>query len=91
MKRRVAYGENAIDMYSVVTCALPILTNFIFFFNDTATTEIYALSLHDALPICNGNPGCFISLLCANSLGWSTELKKTHAGTLFLVDVVNGL
>src|SRR3712207_8096761 len=25
----------------------------IFFFNDTATTEIYTLSLHDALPICN--------------------------------------
>src|SRR3712207_7153666 len=24
---------------------------FIFFFNDTATTEIYTLSLHDALPI----------------------------------------
>ena len=24
-----------------------------FFFNDTATTEIYTLSLHDALPICN--------------------------------------
>src|SRR3712207_7893422 len=24
----------------------------IFFFNDTATTEIYTLSLHDALPIC---------------------------------------
>src|SRR3712207_7828659 len=28
----------------------------IFFFNDTATTEIYTLSLHDALPIC-----CFVS------------------------------
>src|SRR5256885_5398773 len=29
---------------------------FFFFFNDTATTEIYTLSLHDALPICrNGN------------------------------------
>src|SRR5581483_12513417 len=28
----------------------PIL--FFFFFNDTATTEIYTLSLHDALPIC---------------------------------------
>src|SRR5258706_1738338 len=28
---------------------LPIL--FFFFFNDTATTEIYTLSLHDALPI----------------------------------------
>src|SRR5476651_2212135 len=27
---------------------------FIFFFNDTATTEIYTLSLHDALPICEG-------------------------------------
>ena len=25
-----------------------------FFFNDTATTEIYTLSLHDALPICRG-------------------------------------
>src|SRR3712207_7321951 len=24
----------------------------LFFFNDTATTEIYTLSLHDALPIC---------------------------------------
>src|SRR2546428_9440598 len=28
---------------------MPIL--FFFFFNDTATTEIYTLSLHDALPI----------------------------------------
>src|SRR3712207_8009305 len=28
----------------------------IFFFNDTATTEIYTLSLHDALPI-YGEPG----------------------------------
>src|SRR6266704_3093476 len=30
-------------IYSICTC--------IFFFNDTATTEIYTLSLHDALPI----------------------------------------
>src|SRR3712207_7012410 len=34
---------------------------FFFFFNDTATTEIYTLSLHDALPIsgrrcCQGSP-----------------------------------
>src|SRR2546422_3703469 len=30
-----------------------LLISFIFFFfNDTATTEIYTLSLHDALPIC---------------------------------------
>src|ERR1035441_1288413 len=32
----------------------PILENSeVFFFNDTATTEIYTLSLHDALPICS--------------------------------------
>src|SRR2546427_2906129 len=30
------------------------LTPFFFFFNDTATTEIYTLSLHDALPISAG-------------------------------------
>src|SRR5256885_15656577 len=28
--------------------------SFFFFFNDTATTEIYTLSLHDALPIYRG-------------------------------------
>src|SRR5258707_8265381 len=28
-----------------------MLCLFVFFFNDTATTEIYTLSLHDALPI----------------------------------------
>src|SRR5256885_235155 len=34
--------------------------SFFFFFNDTATTEIYTLSLHDALPICcsPGASGC---------------------------------
>src|SRR2546426_12565912 len=37
-------------------CLLSIFTSlllifFFFFFNDTATTEIYTLSLHDALPI----------------------------------------
>src|SRR5438876_3090720 len=29
-----------------------------FFFNDTATTEIYTLSLHDALPISAGGMSC---------------------------------
>src|SRR3712207_8032787 len=29
--------------------------SFLFFFNDTATTEIYTLSLHDALPISGNN------------------------------------
>src|SRR2546426_5023921 len=31
--------------------SLSIFIIYIFFFNDTATTEIYTLSLHDALPI----------------------------------------
>src|SRR2546422_10186938 len=31
-----------------------LLHSFFFFFNDTATTEIYTLSLHDALPISCG-------------------------------------
>src|SRR5690348_17381274 len=30
----------------------PLFIPFFFFFTDTATTEIYTLSLHDALPIC---------------------------------------
>src|ERR1022692_748228 len=36
------------------SCPRPYLSccSFFFFFNDTATTEIYTLSLHDALPIC---------------------------------------
>src|SRR2546430_12495725 len=36
-----------------VRCSSPVSYQyFFFFFNDTATTEIYTLSLHDALPIC---------------------------------------
>src|SRR3989441_12190186 len=37
-------------MYHLIVC--PAFVLFFFFFNDTATTEIYTLSLHDALPIC---------------------------------------
>src|SRR2546425_13186163 len=33
-------------------CSSYLTFIFVFFFNDTATTEIYTLSLHDALPIC---------------------------------------
>src|SRR5436190_3273748 len=35
------------------------MTLFLFFFNDTAPTEIYTLSLHDALPIYPSQPCCF--------------------------------
>src|SRR5260370_10446192 len=40
---------------SLSSCSLtsaPLPPISLFFFNDTATTEIYTLSLHDALPIC---------------------------------------
>src|SRR2546430_17079546 len=40
---------------SVVMYHLDLFFSF-FFFNDTATTEIYTLSLHDALPICLFRP-----------------------------------
>src|SRR5476651_2809704 len=33
-------------------CGCSVVFFVFFFFNDTATTEIYTLSLHDALPIC---------------------------------------
>src|SRR3712207_9025962 len=39
-----------------------------FFFNDTATTEIYTLSLHDALPIC--------SVRQLRILGWA--MRELH-------------
>ena len=35
----------------VVSLSLFLSFSLFFFFNDTATTEIYTLSLHDALPI----------------------------------------
>ena len=47
---------------------------YCFFFNDTATTEIYTLSLHDALPICEkGDPIGLIGVIgqvTFRSFGW---------------------
>src|SRR3712207_8101210 len=37
----------------MLVCLRYIVSILCFFFNDTATTEIYTLSLHDALPICH--------------------------------------
>src|SRR5258707_10402435 len=49
---------------------------FFFFFNDTATTEIYTLSLHDALPICE------LQALTAEGvvqrLGGHSDLARAH-------------
>src|ERR1019366_6302555 len=44
----IQYGRSADSM---VSTSMEKLDDFFFFFNDTATTEIYTLSLHDALPI----------------------------------------
>src|SRR5690349_24825896 len=41
-------------MSYLTECLIIIYYFFFFFFNDTATTEIYTLSLHDALPILRG-------------------------------------
>src|SRR3989442_12644959 len=45
-------NENLTDVDFLLTCSSRSIVCFFFFFNDTATTEIYTLSLHDALPIC---------------------------------------
>src|SRR6202158_6411601 len=57
----------------------------VFFFNDTATTEIYTLSLHDALPICSlPNPERLIPLMnsgdtpCTFKDRKSTRLNSSH-------------
>src|SRR5258708_38804777 len=51
-----------------------------FFFNDTATTEIYTLSLHDALPICLQQRAVKAILLEARSEAAITaEVQRRHA------------
>src|SRR5258705_9586435 len=40
------------SIFIILITLSSLLISFFFFFNDTATTEIYTLSLHDALPIC---------------------------------------
>src|SRR5690606_42058288 len=58
-------------------------TSYFFFFNDTATTDIYTLSLHDALPISvNETLPSLLPLLYAGdeSYGWSEGMRAvTHA------------
>src|SRR2546430_8312334 len=46
---------------------------FFFFFNDTATTEIYTLSLHDALPI-----SCAAALQAGRQ--WSRDPSRSATG-----------
>src|SRR2546430_9779056 len=64
-----------------ITTHAPISTTF-FFFNDTATTEIYTLSLHDALPICFRLPVFLIlCLLCLAAQAEGDEIPdKVYSG-----------
>ena len=52
----------------------------VFFFNDTATTEIYTLSLHDALPISFISLANFSFSSAALSLG-STSIPRLSSST----------
>src|SRR2546426_5899591 len=58
---------------TLVIVALPLLF-FFFFFNDTATTEIYTLSLHDALPICELQSD-LLQLLRSQGLGGKLHVQ----------------
>src|SRR5260370_21045312 len=46
-----------------------------FFFNDTATTEIYTLSLHDALPISS----CNVGATCEGGSGGAGSMRQETA------------
>src|SRR2546425_3486051 len=54
--------------------ALLVFLLVFFFFNDTATTEIYTLSLHDALPICGAGLGAVVALALHLSGPWALPL-----------------
>src|SRR5476651_2743201 len=61
-----------------------------FFFNDTATTEIYTLSLHDALPIFpkplrSTSRTCGMPLLFLGRDRKSTRLNSSHANISYAV------
>src|SRR3712207_477939 len=55
------------------------LSSLFFFFNDTATTEIYTLSLHDALPISRWPPVDRPGEQCAKR-GWRRRSSTRTGG-----------
>src|SRR6266481_1617039 len=52
LREQAAYRESTLQHERQSAAEKLDLINRSFFFNDTATTEIYTLSLHDALPRC---------------------------------------
>src|SRR5690606_41852100 len=69
-------SPSRLQRYAVYLCYCSFYNNnhFCFFFTDTATTEIYTLSLHDALPICSSRSSYF-----ATFRHQLTILSKTDA------------
>src|SRR5215510_4306131 len=55
---------------------------FFFFFNDTATTEIYTLSLHDALPTSTISPptplNSTVAPISSGATAWTLRLKNAR-------------
>src|SRR5260370_20652131 len=71
---------------------LPLLatgTVSLFFFNDTATTEIYTLSLHDALPICSSTRAICCRPWSAVSLPRSALASRSEEHTSELQSHLN--
>src|SRR5258707_8894839 len=66
--------------------SLQLFPRFFFFFNDTATTEIYTLSLHDALPISSTNathrPAASRSRAAATADSSSEPRSEEHTSEL---------
>src|SRR5947209_16616666 len=71
-------------MRIILQLFLSFLYIFFFFFNDTATTEIYTLSLHDALPIFSASPMYSAEMVLAPSAGgWNeTDRSEEHTSEL---------
>src|SRR5256885_12092813 len=53
--------------------------SYFFFFNDTATTEIYTLSLHDALPISFGESSSAIAASGAAPSAFSAAMYRSRS------------
>src|SRR5689334_24823803 len=73
-----------------------VIHPYLFFFNDTATTEIYTLSLHDALPICSvprcpplpsrgSAPRCGATGRASRADRKSTRLNSSHSSISYAV------
>src|SRR4029434_11359112 len=58
------------------------LALFVFFFNDTATTEIYTLSLHDALPISHTHTQGVVKTGLTNTLTHTHTRSEEHTSEL---------